>query len=95
MLSAVLDAAEPFMESDEEESDSELEADKQAQLQINNLHTEGLCKLAKSHRGLTKKVSELQGDQQLQQKQINDLQRQREDEAKSKRAGGFLGGIFS
>ena len=62
---------------------------------INNLHNEGLLKLAKSHKGLTKKVSEVQGGQQLQQKQINDLQRQREDEAKSKSAGGFLGGIFS
>ena len=90
VLSAVLDAAEPFMEPDEEESDS-----KQAQLVINNLHHEGLCKLAKSHKGLSKKVSEVQGGQQLQQKQINDLQRQREDEAKSKSAGGFLGGIFS
>ena len=95
VLSAAFAAAEPFMESDEEESDSELEVEKQAQLVINNLHNEGLLKLAKSHKGLTKKVSEVQGGQQLQQKQINDLQRQREDEAKSKSAGGFLGGIFS
>jgi hypothetical protein len=30
-----------------------------------------------------------------QEKRINALERQREDESKSKSAGGFLGGIFS
>ena len=103
VLSAAFAAAEPFMESDDEESDEDdddddEESDDDDDNDQEELKWEDAAPLfVAALKGLRngRHAERKNAEQQLQQKQINDLQRQREDEAKSKSAGGFLGGIFS
>lgn len=102
VVCAVLDAAKPFMESDDEESDEDDDDDEESDDDDDNdqeeLKWEDAAPLfVAALKGLRngRHAERKNAEQQLQQKQINDLQRQREDEAKSKSAGGFLGGIFS